>query len=62
MDMHLYRIKEAIRLFHETSALVCQSFHVWALDRLTGSVIDAGDLGAPVGSRRGHRNRTHPSP
>jgi sigma-B regulation protein RsbU (phosphoserine phosphatase) len=36
MDMHLIRIKEGIRLFHETSgAHYDDSFHAWALERLT---------------------------
>ena len=36
VDMHLNRIKEAIRLFHETSGTrYTESFHAWALDRLT---------------------------
>ena len=36
MDMHLSRIKDSIRLFHETSgAQYDDSFHAWALDRLT---------------------------
>jgi sigma-B regulation protein RsbU (phosphoserine phosphatase) len=36
MDMHLVGIKEGIRLFHGTSgAQRDESFHAWALDRLT---------------------------
>ena len=36
MDMHLVGIKEGIRLFHDTSgAQRDESFHAWALDRLT---------------------------
>lgn len=36
VDMHLNRIKGAIHLFHETSgARYAESFHVWALDRLS---------------------------
>jgi sigma-B regulation protein RsbU (phosphoserine phosphatase) len=36
MDMHLSGIKQGIRLFHETSgARYDESFHAWALERLT---------------------------
>ena len=36
MDMHLIGIKEGVRLFHDTSgAQYDESFHTWALDRLT---------------------------
>jgi sigma-B regulation protein RsbU (phosphoserine phosphatase) len=36
MDMHLAGIKEGIRLFHETAgAQYDESFHAWALDRLS---------------------------
>ncbi len=36
MDMHLAGIKEGIRMFHETSgAQYDESFHAWALDRLS---------------------------
>ena len=35
MDMHLIRIKDSMRLFHETSgAQVAESFHEWALEHL----------------------------
>lgn len=36
IDMHLSRIKESIRLFHETSgAHYAESFHEWALEHLS---------------------------
>lgn len=35
MDMHLGRVKDAIRLFHETTGTrYTEAFHEWALDRL----------------------------
>jgi len=43
IDMHLSRIKDSIRLFHETSGVQYdESFHAWALDRLTRqeSIVD----------------------
>jgi phosphoserine phosphatase RsbU/P len=68
MDMHLVSIKEAIRLFHETSgAQHDESFHAWALERLTRQegivdvklIWDKAEDGAAAGPEAGRHDPAH---